>query len=190
MRWLALFAVAFCITFVVRVSQPVERIATATNARTQRDGVAAVKGEAHATITVVSLIVSPGCAACNDPSLVTAINNTRESFNDSIRAQPVLVGAALAESASSGLEFLDRFGPLNEVVSGTGWEGIAGLRYLRGIGNGVEAVPQLMVSEIMEAPGSMAGDRRVIERLVQRRVGLDAILHFSRSCALGHCIQR
>ena len=191
MRWFALFVLVFCCTVALRVwSEPVARNGT-ESAVTRRDAIAAsTDSDSSNSVVVVSLVVSPSCAACNDPALLSSIRELQRAVNLTPEGRVRFAGIALARSSADGVQFLERFGSFDEVMAGSGWDGVIGRRYLQGDGSGVQAVPQLIVSELVDEIDHPLGRRKSTERLVQRRVGLDAILHFTRTCASDACLRR
>ncbi len=190
MKWIVLFALAFGATLLVRAYPTSadggrQQLLSSTDVSSKgRSDAVGVERE-----MVVSLVVSPDCAACNDPALVAAYNALREAIVGSSEMKVQFVGIALARSASDGLRFLERFDSLDEVVSGRGWNGTVGRSYLKREGAGVAAVPQLFVSEIVSEYDAVVGRTRFSERIVQRRIGLDAIVHLGRTCERASCVQ-
>jgi hypothetical protein len=190
MRWIALFVLVFCSTIFLNGWRiPEGRHGTDSAATTSAVTVASGDSLASDRVTVVSLVVSPTCAACNDPALASAFEEIRRSQSVTSNRSVRFVGVVLARSAAAGLQFLDRFGPFSDVLTGTEWDGVVGRMYLREVGGGVQAVPQIMVVEQTDEIDATIGRRRSTGRLVQRRVGLDAIVHLGRVCAAEGCLQ-
>jgi len=76
----------------------------------------------HPTTAVV-LLVSPGCGACNDPSLPLAwaeiVRNVAAQ-----QQEPYRIGVVSSPLPGEGLTFLRQFGEFHEVLAGGGWAGV------------------------------------------------------------------
>ena len=79
---------------------------------------------------------------------------------------------------TTGLRFLEEFGPFDEVSSGGGWANSMALALIRGDFPGQVAIPQLLVVErsiVLEDPHSSA----VEDRLLGRKIGSEQIVSFA-----------
>jgi hypothetical protein len=126
------------------------------------------------TMAVV-LVVSPTCAACNDPSLPDAWATIASRIS-----QPgaYRIGVATSGLADDGLRFLGRFGEFHEALAGGGWGGTGALHYIFRELSGPATVPQVIVMErrVVKRPEGVS----VHERVIQRRVGVEEVLQLAR----------
>ena len=129
----------------------------------------------HPTTAVV-LLVSPGCGACNDPSLPLAwaeiVRNVAAQ-----QQEPYRIGVVSSPLPGEGLTFLRQFGEFHEVLAGGGWAGVGSLHFLFRELSGPPAVPQVIVLERLVTRETKGVS--VDERVVQRRVGLEEILSWA-----------
>jgi hypothetical protein len=86
----------------------------------------------------------------------------------------VFVGVALDWTVEDGLEFLERFGPFDEIVAGQNWLNETAIRYIWRDLPGRAAVPQVILLH-----REIRVDDRVIqilnEQIMTRRIGVDGI---------------
>lgn len=126
----------------------------------------------------VVLIVSPTCGACNHPSLIEAWTTIREWHTPTEDVGAYLTGVVTSEIAEDGIEFLRRFGPFHEVLSGGGWGGVGSMRFLFEEFPGQPSVPQVVVLR-RRYQASVEGVQ-ITEEVEQRRVGLVEIRAWAR----------
>jgi hypothetical protein len=128
---------------------------------------------------VLVFIASPTCAAATDdsfPSALRAIRDTVTSIAASRGVEAVMLGVGIGGSVRSSLEFLDQFGPWDEVSVGRGWLNTAAVRFIWDTHAGNGGVPQVLVMARRFARGPF--DNSVLlqhEQLLARKVGLGEI---------------
>ncbi|HUF51096.1 MAG TPA: hypothetical protein VMN60_09700 [Longimicrobiales bacterium] len=129
------------------------------------------------TETALILLVSPTCAASNDPKLPVAWKAfVAAARSDSPDFAISLIGVAMSSSPARGLDFLDRFGLFNEVTTGRGYFNTGGLRYMLNDFPGPAILPQVVVVRRQYAAHA-DGTRYLDSEVVVRRIwGLDDIV--------------
>jgi len=134
----------------------------------------------------IVLYTSTHCAASRHEGLPAAwkrlVSEVREALPPSVGLRTV--GVNIAGHSQDDREFLEPFGPFDEVALGSGVRGISALRYVLDTHPGPAATPQIIVLRRSFAP-RLVGDATSLEEeeLVTRLRGSDGIL-LERSLAV------
>ena len=131
------------------------------------------------------LLVFIGTSTCgwsNLPGLEDAVRNIRVRLRNQVsRAGKTFrtIGIAPEVSASDGIDFLKRFGPFNQILSGASWLNYGAMRYVWEQHPGPASTPQLLIArrelDLSSVPGAVV-PKLVSESVVQRWVGAEAII--------------
>lgn len=121
------------------------------------------------------LIVSSVCGASEYDALPGDVEKIRAGLSRRAREHGwhfSALGIALDERPADGLAFLQRFGPLDEVLAGGSWLNTGSVEYLVRNLPGAMAVPSLIVIDRTVQTGPkrlVVGDDHVLARLVGLR---------------------
>ena len=127
---------------------------------------------ATGTDTTAFLFVSSTCGACTDESSVPLVLQSIGSFHESATRR--VVGVALDQDMSAGLDVLKLFGAFDELILGGSWRNVAALHHVWSDSTAIGAVPQLVLVErrFEEIRGRIAV---TMERVLLRVYGFPAI---------------
>ena len=91
------------------------------------------------------------------------------------------IGVALDWEVDKGTDYLERFGPFDEIMAGRSWVNSGALKFIWSEGLGGEAsIPQIVVLErTIDTPGDFVVRLRS-ERVRYRRAGGDQIVNWGR----------
>ena len=137
------------------------------------------------TELVVAFIGSSSCHAADSTGFIEAIGRMKDLL--SARAGRLgyrfaTVGVALDWRVKDGLQFLDRFGPFDEVVAGRNWLNTAAISYVWTDLHNRPAIPQVVISLRQLTVGDTAievGQQRVL----LRKSGVSEIMRWIASTA-------
>jgi hypothetical protein len=117
---------------------------------------------------------------------VQAVNDVRETLRQTAPREHkplVSVGISLDQDPLIGIDFLKRFGPFDEVLSGGGWLNTGSIAFVVRHFPARRAIPQLIIVErdvVLESNSASI----LNERLISRKIGADAIVRFAADIAL------
>jgi hypothetical protein len=133
---------------------------------------------------LVVFVTSSGCGASQYAGLTSALPLIRERLRlKAGRAgrRFVSIGVAVDQDPSIGIEFLKKFGPFDEVISGGGWLNTGSVMFMIRDFPSREALPQLVLLERDVSVTKASGISQVNERLVDRKIGNIDIVTYSQS---------
>lgn len=126
----------------------------------------------------VVILVSSSCAASQrlDPSWVEDLRSTLLARGVREGVSVSIVGVAVDQSWTRGIDFLRRVGTFDEVRSGRDWWGSGAVEFMYRDLAGPTAIPQVVV---VKRQVTMRGDLADLQfgedRLLARKVGLDEL---------------
>jgi len=124
---------------------------------------------------------SSTCGACQYPGLREALDQIRETLREEVERQNKLfisVGVSLDQSPWVGTEFLEGFGPFDEILSGGGWMNVGSISFIVRDFPSQRSIPQLILMErdVKLDGGSILS---VDDRLVGRKIGAGGIVNYA-----------
>jgi len=122
-------------------------------------------------------IADSTCGACRNPDLPAILERLKILLESRAREHGfsfAATGIAVDLDAAPGIEFLQKFGQFNEVISGNGYLGVGCRRYLQDI-PGQAATPQVLVVSRNVIRRAQTGATVDDERAILRKVGLVAL---------------
>ncbi len=126
---------------------------------------------------VFILIGASGCRWSNHSGLPALISEARTAVRDQSRIASTgfaSIGLASDIVAEKGIEYLQRFGRFDQIVTGMGWRNMGMMKYIYGDLSGPALTPQVLV--VARSIVVDAGDRTIRnERVLVRRLGLSRI---------------
>lgn len=132
------------------------------------------------TELIALFIASSTCGASNHPTLPADLRRIRAALASNAaagRKRFAFVGVALDENPRVGIQFLERFGPFDEILSGGSWVGTGAIDFMiRGI-PGPLALPQLLVLE-RTVKVDASSINVSADRIVARVLGFDEMALF------------
>jgi hypothetical protein len=134
---------------------------------------------------IAVLVVASGCAPSRSADLPIWFSEFRAQLDNWGAKRGVRVayaGVSLDSTADMGLDFLKRFGALDEVSAGRGWVNSGALMYLVRDQRGDLATPQVI---ILEREVDVDGSNLLVheDHLIRRYVGTNAIRGASEDVA-------
>lgn len=130
-------------------------------------------------------VASSTCGASEYPGLREALNEIRDLLAaDAVRdgKQFISVGVALDQDPWLGIDFLKRFGPFDEILSGGSWVNTGALAFIVRDFPTRRTIPQLILIERdIEIEGISISFSTVTDRLVGRKIGAGAIVSFAQA---------
>ena len=124
------------------------------------------------TELIAFFIASSTCGASQHPTLPQALRQIRDSLTVTAKGQGkrfIFAGVALDETPAKGLDFLQPFGPFDEVIAGGSWLGTGAVDFLIRSIPGPLAMPQLLIIErdvVVEKSTITVGPDRIVTRVL------------------------
>ena len=133
--------------------------------------------------TQLILIGANGCAGSRAPQLQSALRvihrvSRRAALSAGRRFS--YVGVAIDPTVKEGQDFLDHFGPFDEIVAGGNWANIGAARFIWRDFPGRSTVPQLVVLERtihVDTTGVKIG----AEKILFRKISVDSIVAYANA---------
>jgi hypothetical protein len=126
-------------------------------------------------------VAASTCGASRFPLLPDALHDIRIALSretELSRKQFVLVGVSIDQDASTGVEFLRRYGPFDEVLAGHGWLNAGAIAYVVRDMPSEHSIPQLvLVERDLDVEDGRIVD--VHDTLVGRKIGADQIVSYA-----------
>jgi hypothetical protein len=141
----------------------------------------------HSGDEVVAIFIGAStCPASMRPEMRNAIAHLRSELAVEANQAGVnfyITGAALDWNVDTGIAFLKRLGPFDEVTAGRNWLNMASVRYIIRDMQGAATTPQLLV--VRRTTVAQSTLRVSSEQLIARKVGAEAIESWAREGGRG-----